>query len=146
MPDATNILDTTACIGHAMESSNRTFGRLYYLFTWGGPVEIPEVDRKGRPLPKRNVVLKIYKDEATMLVHWVRWRRSHRVSPDCTIGWNIYGFDLGFLATRILILPGIPDDIREWGRLVGYQTKIKETKLESKGRSIVLSCCDFHRI
>ena len=132
MPDATNPLDYTACIGHAIESTSRSFPRMYYLFTWGGAVQFPETDRKGKPLPKRKVILKIYKDEASMLTHWVRWRRSQNISPDCTIGWNIYGFDLGFLATRIRILSGIDEDIKEWGRLCGYETKIKDSNIESK--------------
>ncbi len=105
---------------------------MYYIFTWGGPVKIPETDRKGRPLTKRKVILKNYKDEASMLTHWVRWIRSTKISFDCTIGWHIYGFDLGFLATRIRILPGIEPDIKEWGRLEGYESKIKESNIESK--------------
>lgn len=90
--------------------------------------------------------MRIYKTEAQMLIHWVRWRRSQKISPDCMIGWNIYGFDLGFLATRIRVLDGIPEDVKEWGRLQvcaiftrghsnhsqGYVTEIKEAQIESK--------------
>jgi DNA polymerase elongation subunit (family B) len=104
-------------IGHAIESSSRSFPRMYYIFTWGGAVDLPTHDRKGNPMPKRKVVMKIYKNESQMLLHWVRWRRSTAISPgiiatdnkklDCMIGWNIYGFDLGFLATRIRILEGM---------------------------------------
>lgn len=135
MPDATNPRDQTLCIGHAVASSSGSFERMYYVFTWGGKIEIPEFDRNGRPIPRRCVIMKVYKDEATMLVHWMRWWSSKHVSPDCVIGWNIFGFDLGYLATRIRILPGIPDDVKEWGRLSGYETKIIESNIESKAIS-----------
>lgn len=133
MPDATNPNDYTACIGNVIESTNKSFPRRHYCFTWGGSVDIPTVDRKGKPLPKRDVILKIYKDEASMLTHWVRWLRSQNISPDVIIGWNIYGFDLGWIITRIHILPGIPEDAKEWGRLIGYSTKPKSANIESKG-------------
>jgi DNA polymerase elongation subunit (family B) len=132
MPDPTNIKDVTAMIGHAVESTNRTFPRMYYVFSWGGPIVVPPTDRKGNPLPERKIIYKIYKDEASMLTHWARWMRDTRISPDCIIGWNIYGFDMSYLMTRIMILDDIDPDVKEWGRLHGYVTKIKDSNIESK--------------
>jgi DNA polymerase elongation subunit (family B) len=136
MPNPINLDDCVATIAHAIRPSDRSQETYYIAWAWGGKVTLPTHDRKTKePLPQRNIILKVYENEAQMLISWVRWRRSMQVSPDVTIGWNIYGFDLGYIATRIRVLQAsynIPEDVKEWGRLVGYETKIKESKIQSK--------------
>lgn len=97
--------------------------------------EIPSQDHDGKPFPFKNLVVMAYDSEEEMLWKWVLWWSGRLVSSDVVIGWNIYGYDLRAIYQRIEVFPGIQERAKVWGRLIGWQTKLKVTQIESKAIS-----------
>lgn len=73
-----------------------------------------------------------YDREEDLFNNWGKWFGRADVSTDIITGWNILGYDLGWIYQRMKALVGIEDEAFEWGRLRGVLTQQKQSKIESK--------------
>jgi DNA polymerase elongation subunit (family B) len=143
MPNPTEPDDVTASIAHTIRRSDQKKPALNIVWTWipdenrtpgieGPNVRIPTVDDEGTPIPDSNIIIMEYSSEAEMLNEWAKWWTSSRVSTDVVIGWNILGFDLGWIYQRLEILVGIEPESFEWGRINGVKTEKKSKSMQSR--------------
>lgn len=136
MPNPHNINDFIVSIAHVLQWSNEPEKMDYIVWTWypsnknsnsnnvfnvetNSHVSFPTVNKLKQPLEKRNIIVKEYKSEKDMLIQWIDWWK--KLSSDVIIGWNIYGFDLQWLYTRMETLQ-LESSSFCWGRLSNIKT------------------------
>lgn len=123
MPHPDNARDCIASVGETIQPTDQSASKQVFIFAWGKPVAVPKD-------PTLHIYL--YKTEQLMMSNWVKWRRCRYVSPDAIIGWNILGFDNGYIYERMQKMAGIEKDDFDWGKICGLTTKGRPMEIASK--------------
>lgn len=129
MPDPNNPKDKFCSICSAISPSTKFWSPYFFIFTWGGPVTLPNFDSNGKKLnvPRDHIILKIYKNEADCLNGYAEFR--HKFHPEFINTWGGYNFDFAALVKRYNVVPGIKEQNRNFCRIGGFPLKPTEDTL-----------------
>lgn len=120
MPDPRNEKDWIASIGCSIKATNSDVE--YNVILWWGKerkILFPKNNTLNEKTP--NVFFFRYENEQEMLQTYILWKRSMFYSPDVTLTWNGYDYDMYQIAYRSTILykNSMPPGINDWGRIEG---------------------------
>lgn len=133
-PDPENPNDEIGSIAHTIIDYNQSKS-LMIIFSFGEvPMDINTLD--GIPMKRKEllgcdtVYVIRYKNECEMLFQWSSWWSSPGVNTDIVIGWNIFGFDLKYLVSRIKSIYKVDSEF--WGRIIKQKIFCKNQDIETK--------------
>ncbi len=146
-PKAEDPTDYITHIGHAFFDTKGYHSPLNIVFTWGDTFASYRQEDVDTLMSKfymhyqesennNQVTLYVvrYPDEKTMLENWSKWKSSPAVQADIETGFNIYCFDLGYTAKRMLVIYNsrLSEKAKVWSRLPWKQVTIKESSMQSR--------------
>jgi DNA polymerase elongation subunit (family B) len=79
--------------------------------------------------PVEGSIVESYENETDMILAWIK----ELISQDCDIitGWNIFGFDEGYIYERCVEHLGLQDEILKISKLKNHKCNFRDFKLES---------------